>query len=240
MIKRLTALILAVLLLAFTAGCSVELTENQDKSGFSVNFSPKDPDTEEQTEAPAKQDSKSESKSDSKAESKSKAKSDSGTDKQSSQTTYTMADVKKLKNTGNFAKKTLEHIFDGTINGKGKATGYHYTMVTDSKGKVIDGTRSKVDENGVFTGKVEIDGVKKNGFSSFFPDRRGKEERVQLLLPRELVSAAGGRRDKHRLRRRFRRPEQSQGLDLDRLQRRSGDRYVPQLRQENHQRFPDL
>ena len=148
MIKRLTALILAVLLLAFTAGCSVELTENQDKSGFSVNFSPKVSDTEEQTEAPAKQDSKSESKSDSKAdskaESKSEAKSDSGADKQSSQTTYTMADVKKLKNTERFAKKTLEHIFDGTINGKGKATGYHYTMVTDSKGKVIDaGLRSR-------------------------------------------------------------------------------------------------
>jgi len=185
MIKRLTALILAALLLAFTAGCSVELTENQDKSGFSVNFSTKDPDTEEQTEAPAKQDSKAESKSDSKsdskAESKSEAKSDSGADKQSSQTTYTMADVKKLKNTGNFAKKTLEHIFDGTINGKGKATGYHYTMVTDSKGKVIDGTRSKVDENGVFTGKVEVDGVKKNGFSSFFPESWSPQQVVDAI-----------------------------------------------------------
>ncbi len=185
MIKRLTALILAVLLLAFTAGCSVELTENQDKSGFSVNFTPKDPDTEEQTEAPAKQDSKAESKSeskaDSKAESKSDAKSGSGADKQSSQTTYTMADVKKLKNTERFAKKTLEHIFDGTINGKGKATGYHYTMVTDSKGKVIDGTRSKVDENGVFTGKVEVDGVKKNGFSSFFPESWSPQQVVDAI-----------------------------------------------------------
>ena len=185
MIKRLTALILAVLLLAFTAGCSVELTENQDKSGFSVNFSPKDPDTEEQTEAPAKQDSKadskSDSKSDSKAESKSEAKSDSGADKQSSQTTYTMADVKKLKNTERFAKKTLEHIFDGTINGKGKATGYHYTMVTDSKGKVIDGTRSKVDGNGVFTGKVEVDGVKKNEFSSFFPESWSPQQVVDAI-----------------------------------------------------------
>ena len=184
-IKRLTALILAVLLLAFTAGCSVELTENQDKSGFSVNFSPKVSDTEEQTEAPAKQDSKAESKSDSKsdskADSKADAKSDSGADKQSSQTTYTMADVKKLKNTERFAKKTLEHIFDGTINGKGKATGYHYTMVTDCKGKVIDGTRSKVDGNGVFTGKVEVDGVKKNGFSSFFPESWSPQQVVDAI-----------------------------------------------------------
>ena len=63
---------------------------------------------------------------------------------------YTMADVKKLKNTGHFAKNTLEHIFDGTINSKGKA--------------------SKPDEHGVYTAKVEVDGVKKNGFSSFYPD----------------------------------------------------------------------
>ena len=181
MIKRLTALILAVLLLAFTAGCSVELTENQDKSGFSIDFSPKVSDTEAPAKQNSKADSKSDSKADSKAESKSEAKSDSGTDKQSSQTTYTMADVKKLKNTGNFAKKTLEHIFDGTINGKGKATGYHYTMVTDSKGKVIDGTRSKVDENGVFTGKVEVNGVKKNGFSSFFPESWSPQQVVDAI-----------------------------------------------------------
>lgn len=83
--------------------------------------------------------------------------------------TYTMADIQKLKNTSNFAKNTLEHIFDGTINGKGKATGYHYDGVTDSKGKIIEGTESAPDEHGVYTAKVEVDGVKKNGFSSFYP-----------------------------------------------------------------------
>ena len=90
----------------------------------------------------------------------------------SSQTSgsYTMADVKKLKNTGHFAKNTLEHIFDGTINSKGKATGYHYDGISDSKGSIIAGTESKPDEHGVYTAKVEVDGVKKNGFSSFYPD----------------------------------------------------------------------
>ena len=83
---------------------------------------------------------------------------------------YTMADVKKLKNTGHFAKNTLEHIFDGTINSKGKATGYHYDGISDSKGSIIAGTESKPDEHGVYTAKVEVDGVKKNGFSSFYPD----------------------------------------------------------------------
>ncbi len=82
---------------------------------------------------------------------------------------YTMADVKKLKNTGHFAKNTLEHIFDGTINSKGKATGYHYDGISDSKGSIIAGTESKPDEHGVYTAKVEVDGVKKNGFSSFYP-----------------------------------------------------------------------
>ena len=83
---------------------------------------------------------------------------------------YTMADVKKLKNTEHFAKKTLEHIFDGTINSKGKATGYHYTQITDSKGEVIAGTESKKDRHGVFTAKVKVKGVKKEGFSSFYPE----------------------------------------------------------------------
>ena len=83
---------------------------------------------------------------------------------------YTMADVKKLKNTGHFAKNTLEHIFDGTINSKGKATGYHYDGISDSKGSISAGTESKPDEHGVYTAKVEVDGVKKNGFSSFYPD----------------------------------------------------------------------
>ena len=38
---------------------------------------------------------------------------------------YTMQDIRKLKHTEIFAKGALEHIFDGTVNKKGKATGYH-------------------------------------------------------------------------------------------------------------------
>ena len=94
---------------------------------------------------------------------------------------YTMADIKKLKNTEHFAKNTLEHIFDGTINSKGKATGYHYSKVTDSKGKIIDGTRSKADGHGVFTGKVEVSGVKKNGFSSFYPESWTPQQVVDAI-----------------------------------------------------------
>lgn len=87
-----------------------------------------------------------------------------------SETVWTIADIKELKNTENFAKNTLEHIFDGTVNGKGKATGYHYAQVIDSKGEIIAGSQSKKDANGVYTAKVKVSGVKKEGFSSFYPD----------------------------------------------------------------------
>lgn len=96
-------------------------------------------------------------------------------------TEYMMSDIAKLGNTDYFAKGTLEHIFDGTINKKGNATGYHYTMVADSKGKIIEGTKSEPDKNGVFTGKVEVDGVKKNGFSSFYPEDWTPQEVVDAI-----------------------------------------------------------
>ena len=94
---------------------------------------------------------------------------------------YTMADVKNLKNTQNFAKNTLEHIFDGTINGKGKATGYHYSKIADSKGSIIDGTRSELDENGVFTAKVMVKNKKKDGFSSFYPESWSPQQVVDAI-----------------------------------------------------------
>ena len=99
-------------------------------------------------------------------------------DKKSS---YTMSDVKKLKNTENFSRHGLEHIFDGTVNKKGKATGYHYSKVEDSKGRIIDGSRSKKDGNGVFTAKVEVDGVEKEGFSSFYPEDWSPQDVVDAI-----------------------------------------------------------
>ena len=94
---------------------------------------------------------------------------------------YYMEDIYKLENVDYFASGTIEHIFDGTINKKGNATGYHYTMVLDSKGKIIDGTRSEEDKNGIFTGNVEVDGVKKNGFSSFYPESWSPQQVVDAI-----------------------------------------------------------
>lgn len=94
---------------------------------------------------------------------------------------YTMRDIYRLNNTEHFAGKTLEHIFDGTINSKGKATGYHYSMVSDSKGSIISGTRSQTDENGVFTAKVKVKNVRKNGFSSFYPENWTPQQVVDAI-----------------------------------------------------------
>ncbi|MBO6293734.1 MAG: EndoU domain-containing protein [Selenomonas sp.] len=94
---------------------------------------------------------------------------------------YTMQDIRKLKHTEIFAKGALEHIFDGTINKKGKATGYHYDKVEGSKGEIISGTRSKEDKHGVYTAKVKVEGVQKNGFSSFYPDDWTPQEVVDAI-----------------------------------------------------------
>ncbi len=152
LIKRILSAALAVAVITLAAGCSGAKLKVTDISGSSYDIT-----SSVQSSQSSAQSSKS--------------------DKQ----TYTMADIKKLKNTEHFAKNTLEHIFDGTINSKGKATGYHYSMVTNSKGKIIDGTRSKADGNGVFTGKVEVSGVKKNGFSSFYPESWTPQQVVDAI-----------------------------------------------------------
>lgn len=97
------------------------------------------------------------------------------------QLVYTMDDVKALKRTNIFADNAIEHIFDGTINSKGKATGYHYDNIDGSKGSIIPGTASKPDKNGVYTAKVEVSGVKKNGFSSFYPDSWSPQQVVDAI-----------------------------------------------------------
>ena len=150
--KRLLSAALAMAVIALAAGCSGAKLKVSEVSGSSYDI----PSSVQSSQSSA-QISKSDTQS------------------------YTMADIKKLKNTEHFAKNTLEHIFDGTINSKGKATGYHYSKVTDSKGKIIDGTRSKADGHGVFTGKVEVSGVKKNGFSSFYPENWTPQQVVDAI-----------------------------------------------------------
>ena len=111
------------------------------------------------------------------------------------ETTYTSKDLKKLKNTKNLLSSTIEHIFMGTINRKGNATGYHYDGIEDSPGEIISGTKTKADENGIYEGQVKVDGIKKSGnkgYSTFYPESYSPQDVIVAINvayeDRELVS----------------------------------------------------
>jgi len=80
--------------------------------------------------------------------------------------------IEQLVNTDNFREGALEHILEGEINRQGEAVGFHYEGLSTAKGKVVEGTRTDPDTNGVYEAEVEIDGIKKSGnkgISTFFP-----------------------------------------------------------------------
>ncbi len=158
---KLFAVLAATAFMVFAAGCGGSKGTSSESGSAQT--------AQTQQQKPQKQDRK---------DSKNDKKDDTRQDKKSG---YMMSDVRRLKNTENFSRHGLEHIFDGTINKKGKATGYHYSKVGDSKGKIIDGSRGKKDENGVFTAKVEVDGVKKEGFSSFYPEDWSPQDVVDAI-----------------------------------------------------------
>ena len=95
---------------------------------------------------------------------------------------YTTADLKKLTGTEVFDKTAIEHIFIGTVNSNNKGSGYHYNMISDSKGKIIDGTRSKPDKNGIYTANVEVSGHRKDAISSFYPDSWSPQDVVNAIV----------------------------------------------------------
>lgn len=61
----------------------------------------------------------------------------------------------------------LEHILEGVVNGQGKAVGFHYEGMPNSKGKVIN--RSKPNKYGVYEATIEVDGTIKSVKSTMFP-----------------------------------------------------------------------
>ena len=94
---------------------------------------------------------------------------------------YTLADLADLKNTEHFNSSAIEHIFNGTVNSQGKGSGYHYDMIEDSDGKIIEGTRSEKDKNGLYTAYVEVAGHKKDHYSTFYPDEWSPQETVDAI-----------------------------------------------------------
>lgn len=85
----------------------------------------------------------------------------------------TAADLVYLENTDHFTEAAIEHIFLGTVNEAGKASGYHYDGIEDSPGEIAEGTRSDPDRYGVYTARVKVNGIGKagnRGYSTFYPD----------------------------------------------------------------------
>lgn len=98
---------------------------------------------------------------------------------------YNMDDLSKLQYTENFTEKSLIHIFEGDINRRGQAGGYHYDMVEGTSGSIIEGTKSPaLNDAGVYEAKVEVNGIPKEGnegYSTFFPDRMSPQEIVDTI-----------------------------------------------------------
>lgn len=192
--NRLTALLLSLCLpgILLLSGCHVNVSLNADSNTETTSPLQALQDIESQLSDlidDTESDVPDTQAADSQAASSDKQETTAAKDKTSKtaataaaeQTAYTMEDVKKLKNTQNFSKNALEHIFDGTINSKGNATGYHYDRITASKGQIIKGTESKKDKHGVFTAKVKVLDVKKNGFSSFYPENWSPQQVVDAI-----------------------------------------------------------
>ncbi len=98
---------------------------------------------------------------------------------------YNMDDLAKLQYTENFTEKSLIHIFEGDINRKGRAGGYHYDMVEGTSGSIIEGTKSPaLNDAGVYEAKVKVKETLKKangGKSTFFPDHMSPQEVVDSI-----------------------------------------------------------
>ena len=66
------------------------------------------------------------------------------------ETSYGKSTLNSLKNTENFTDSAIEHIFEGQVNARGKAVGYHYEGIEGTSGNVIPGTESSVNNIGVY------------------------------------------------------------------------------------------
>ena len=99
--------------------------------------------------------------------------------------TYSMDDLVNLKHTDNFTEKSKIHIFEGDINKKGRAGGYHYDMVEGTSGNIIEGTKGPtLSDAGIYEAKVEVNGTFKKangGKSTFFPDHMSPQEVVDAI-----------------------------------------------------------
>lgn len=109
---------------------------------------------------------------------------DNGDSRNTEISTYTQENLNNLENMDNFRSSAVEHIFNGEVNRRGQAVGYHYEGIEESPGNVIEGTKNEPDENGVYIASVEVDGIAKSGnggMSTFYPDNMSPQEVIDAI-----------------------------------------------------------
>ena len=97
---------------------------------------------------------------------------------------YPKSSLKALKRTGNFRESAINHIFEGEVNKRGKAVGYHYENIRNSAGQVIKGSREKPNKSGAYTGKVKVNDIPKTankGRSTFFPKNMSPQQVIDAI-----------------------------------------------------------
>ena len=100
------------------------------------------------------------------------------------ETSYGKSTFNSLKNTENFTDSAIEHIFEGQVNARGKAVGYHYEGIEGTSGNVIPGTESSTNNFGIYKAKVEVNGIPKTangGFSTFYSKNLSPQQVVDAI-----------------------------------------------------------
>ena len=108
---------------------------------------------------------------------------------------YTSDILDSLENTEIFSSTALEHIFLGNVNSSNKGSGYHYNMIDDSPGKIIEGTESEPDSNGVYTANITVNGKKKDNYSTFYPDSWSPQQVVDAINEAREEALRTGKKD---------------------------------------------
>ncbi|MEW9675734.1 EndoU domain-containing protein [Lentibacillus sp. L22] len=99
-------------------------------------------------------------------------------------TNVTITSISDLQDTDNFRNGALEHIFEGELNSRGNAVGFHYDGLPTKKGEVIPGTETKPNEDGVYEAKIKVNGTTKKsngGKSTLFPKDWNSQQVVDAI-----------------------------------------------------------
>ena len=111
-----------------------------------------------------------------------------------------VVDTSNLRNLENFAPGALEHIFEGEINRRGNAVGFHYENYPTTRGEIITGTKTNPNNFGVYRGKIKVDGRVKTtnrGESTFFPEDWTPQQVIDSInvayLNKDFVQGTNGK-----------------------------------------------